>query len=109
MYGRIPEISVEDLKAMRDRGDRVVLVDVRESHEWRISDLADSVKIPLGTLPQSLDKLSQDDEIVVYCRTGARSGNAVQFLLRAGYGRAKNLAGGINRWAEAVDPSLPKY
>jgi adenylyltransferase/sulfurtransferase len=94
---------------MRDRGDRIILVDVRESHEWRISDLADSVKIPLGTLPQSLDKLSKDDEIVVYCRTGARSGNAVQFLLGHGYGRAKNLAGGINRWAEAVDPSLPKY
>ncbi len=109
MFGRAPEISVEDLKAMRDRGDRIVLVDVREAHEWPISDLPDSVKIPLGTLPQSLDKLSKDDEIVVYCRSGARSGNAVQFLQRAGYAKAKNLVGGINRWAERIDPSLPKY
>ncbi len=109
MFGRVPEVSVEDLKAMRDRGDRIVLVDVREAHEWPISDLSGSVKIPLGTLPQSLEKLSKDDEIVVYCRTGGRSANAVQFLQRAGFGKAKNLAGGINRWADAIDPSLPKY
>jgi len=109
MFGRVPEVSVEDLKTMRDRGDRIVLVDVREAHEWPISDLSGSVKIPLGTLPQSLEKLSKDDEIVVYCRTGGRSANAVQFLQRAGFGKAKNLAGGINRWADAIDPSLPKY
>jgi adenylyltransferase/sulfurtransferase len=109
MFGRAPEISVEDLKAMRDRGDRFVLVDVRESHEWPIADLSDSIKIPLGTLPQNLGKLSKDDDIVVYCRSGARSGNAVQFLQRAGYAKAKNLVGGINRWAERIDPSLPKY
>jgi molybdopterin/thiamine biosynthesis adenylyltransferase/rhodanese-related sulfurtransferase len=109
MFGRVPEISVEDLKALRDRGERLVLVDVREPHEYPISDLPDSVKIPLGTLPQSLDRLSKEDDIVVYCRTGGRSGNAVQFLQKAGYARAKNLAGGINRWAEAIDPSLTRY
>ena len=109
MFGRVPEISVEDLKAMRERGDRFVLVDVREPHEWPIADLPDSVKIPLGTLPQSLGKLAKDAEIVVYCRSGARSGNAVQFLQRSGYEKAKNLAGGINRWAERIDPTLPKY
>jgi adenylyltransferase/sulfurtransferase len=109
MFGRIPEISVEELKAMRDRGDAFVLVDVREPHEWPIADLADSVKIPLGTLPQNLGKLSKDDEIVVYCRSGARSGNAVQFLQRQGFEKAKNLAGGILRWADAIEPSMPKY
>jgi molybdopterin/thiamine biosynthesis adenylyltransferase/rhodanese-related sulfurtransferase len=109
MFGRVPEVSVEDLKAMRDRGDRFVLVDVREAHEWPIADLPDSVKIPLGTLPQSLGKLSKDDDIVVYCRSGARSANAVQFLQRQGYGKAKNLAGGILRWADAIDPAMQKY
>jgi adenylyltransferase/sulfurtransferase len=109
MFGRIPAVTVEDLKAMRDRGDRIVLVDVRESQEWAISDLPDSVKIPLGTLPQSLEKLSREDEIVVYCRSGARSGNAVQFLRQAGYEKAKNLVGGINKWAERIDPTLQKY
>ena len=94
---------------MRDRGKTLVLVDVREPREWAISDLPDSVKIPLGTLPQSLQKLSRADDIVVYCRTGGRSGNAVQFLHQMGFDRAKNLAGGINMWAERIDPSLTRY
>ena len=106
---RIPEITVEELKAMRDRGEKVTLVDVREPHEWAVSDLPESLKIPLRTLPQSLDKLAPEDEIVVYCRSGARSANAVQFLAGRGYTRAKNLVGGINLWAERIDPSLPRY
>ena len=105
----MPELSVEELKARRDRGDALVLVDVREPREWSISDLPGSVKIPLGELAESLAKLSKDDEIVVYCRTGGRSGNAVEFLVQNGYEKAKNLAGGINRWAERIDPTLPKY
>ncbi len=109
MFGDEPEVTVEELKAMRDRGDAFVLVDVREEREWAISDLADSVKIPLGTLPESLERLSKDDEIVVYCRTGGRSGNAVQFLQAKGYAKAKNLVGGINKWAERIDKSLPRY
>ena len=81
----------------------------REPREWAISDLGDSVKIPLGTLPESLEKLSKDDEIVVYCRTGGRSGNAVAFLLEHGFEKVRNLAGGINRWADRIDKSLPRY
>jgi rhodanese-related sulfurtransferase len=109
MPNGVPELTVEELKAMRDRGEAPVLLDVREPREWAISDLPGSVKIPLGTLPQSLEKLSASDEIVVYCRTGGRSGNAVQFLRQKGFDRAKNLAGGINRWAERIDPSLTRY
>ncbi len=109
MHGHVEEISVEDLKQLRDRGEAIVLVDVREAREWAISDLPDSVKIPLGTLPESLDKLSRDDDIVVYCRSGARSGNAVQFLMQQGFEKVRNLAGGINRWAQRIDPSLPRY
>ncbi len=105
----VQEVSVEELKARRDRGESLVLVDVREPREWAISDLPDSVKIPLGTLPQSLDKLSKNDEIVVYCRTGGRSGNAVQFLTQHGFDKAKNLVGGINMWAERIDPSMARY
>jgi adenylyltransferase/sulfurtransferase len=109
MFGHVPEVTVEELKAMRECGDAFVLVDVREEREWAISDLADSVKIPLGSLPESLDKLSKADRIVVYCRTGGRSGNAVQFLREKGYDKAKNLVGGINKWAERIDPTLQKY
>ncbi len=104
-----PAITVEDLKAKRDRGEPFALVDVREPHEWAISDLPDSMKIPLGTLPSRLAELPSNAEIVVYCRTGGRSANAVQFLRQRGYSKAFNLAGGINRWAEQVDPTMVRY
>jgi sulfur-carrier protein adenylyltransferase/sulfurtransferase len=105
----LPTITVEELKARRDRGEKVTLLDVREPNEWAISDLPGSVKIPLGTLPQRLDELPPQEDIVVYCRTGGRSGNAVQFLRQKGFDRVLNLAGGINRWAEIVDPTMSRY
>ena len=104
-----PAITVEDLKAKRDRGEAVTLVDVREPHEWAICDLPDSMKIPLGTLPNRLTELPRDAEVVVFCRTGGRSANAVQFLRQRGYSKAFNLAGGINRWAEQIDPTMARY
>ena len=107
--GRIPEISVQDLKAMRDRGDDFVLVDVREPHEIAICSLPDSVKIPLGTLPQNLNKLSTADEIVVHCKMGGRSAKAVQFLRDAGFQKVRNLSGGIDRWAAEIEPGMPRY
>ena len=109
MFGHAPAISVEDLKAKQDRGESFTLVDVREPNEWAISDLPGSLKITLASLPQRLSELPQDGEIVVYCRTGGRSGNAVQFLRQRGYGKAFNLVGGINRWAEVVDPAMRRY
>ncbi len=105
----VPEITVEDFKAMRDRGDDFVLVDVREPHEFQISAFPDSVKIPLGSLPENLNRLSTADEIVVHCKTGGRSARAVQLLRGAGFRKVRNLAGGINRWAEVIDPSMPRY
>ncbi len=104
-----PAITVEDLKDKRDRGEALTLVDVREPHEWGISDLPGSIKIPLGTLPNRFAELPQDAEIVVYCRTGGRSANAVQFLRQRGYSNAFNLDGGINRWAEQIDPAMARY
>jgi|SRR5215467_46754 len=105
----VPAITPEELKARQNRGEPVTLVDVREPHEWAVSDLPGSVKIPLATLPQRIGELPRDSEIVVYCRTGGRSGNAVQYLRQQGYSKALNLAGGINRWAEVVDPTMARY
>lgn len=105
----VPEITVEELKALRDSGVSVVLLDVREPHEVAISDLPGSVKIPLGTLPQNLERLAREDEIVVYCRVGGRSARAVEYLQQLGYGQTRNLVGGINRWAERIDPTMAKY
>jgi adenylyltransferase/sulfurtransferase len=110
MFGpQVPEVSVEDLKAMRDRGDSMVLLDVREPHEYAIADLSDSVKIPLGALPARFLELPSDQELVIYCRSGARSAHAVGFLRQRGYDKAKNLEGGILAWQERIDPSLTRY
>jgi adenylyltransferase/sulfurtransferase len=108
MFG-VPSITVEELQQKQSRGEAVTLLDVREPHEWTISDLAGSVKIPLGTLPMRFSELPAAEEIVVYCRTGGRSAQAVQFLRQRGFERASNLVGGINRWAEIIDPSLRRY
>ena len=81
----VPAITVQELKEKMDKGDAFVLVDVREPHEIAISDLPGSVKIPLGTLPVNVNKLSTADDIVVHCRTGVRSAKAVQFLMSAGF------------------------
>jgi len=105
----VPSITVEELKNKLDKGERITLLDVREPHEWPISDLPGSVKIPLGQLQQKYSELPQGEELVVYCRVGGRSAQAVQFLRHVGYERAANLTGGINRWAEAIDPAMRKY
>jgi adenylyltransferase/sulfurtransferase len=107
--GRIPEVTVQELKAMRDRGEEFVLVDVREPHEFAICAFPESVKIPLGTLPQNVNRLSTADEIVVHCKMGGRSAKAVQFLQDAGFRKVRNLAGGIDRWALEIEPSMPRY
>jgi rhodanese-related sulfurtransferase len=105
----VPAITVEELKQKLDLGEDITLLDVREPHEWPISDLPESVKIPLGQLQQRYSELAQDVDLVVYCRTGGRSAQAVQFLQQRGYGHAANLTGGINRWAEAIDLSMRRY
>ncbi len=105
----IPSITAEELKSEIDRGDDVVILDVREPHEVAISSLPGSVRIPLGTLPENLNRLSTADEIVVHCRTGARSAKAVEILRQAGFQKVRNLEGGINRWAEIVDPTMARY
>ncbi|HEY3203277.1 MAG TPA: molybdopterin-synthase adenylyltransferase MoeB [Thermoanaerobaculia bacterium] len=105
----IPEVSVEELKTMRERRVDFVLVDVREPHEVSICAFPESIRIPLGSLPQQVNRLSTADEIVVHCKTGGRSAKAVQMLRQMGFQRVRNLTGGINAWAERIDPAMPRY
>jgi adenylyltransferase/sulfurtransferase len=103
------EITPIDLKAKIDRGDDFVLIDVREPEEYAICRIPGSRLIPLRTVPERVHELSSADDIVVHCRSGVRSGQAVEFLKQAGFRRVKNLVGGILRWSDDVDPSVPKY
>jgi adenylyltransferase/sulfurtransferase len=84
------------------------LIDVREPHEWEIGRIPGARLIPLGHLRSAMASLDSTREVVVYCRSGARSADAARWLRSAGF-RALNLTGGILRWSDDVDPSVPKY
>ncbi len=103
------EIDVVDLKQRLDRGDPILVLDVREPHEYEICSLPDTVLIPLGDLPKRVNELNSADDIVVHCKSGMRSAKAVDFLKKAGFRKVKNLKGGILAWSDQVDPSVPKY
>jgi len=104
----VPEISPEDLKAKLDAGDDIFILDVREPHEYQICNLGGHL-IPLGDLPTRMNELDPGREIVAHCRSGGRSAKAVTLLRQAGFGKVKNLAGGILAWSDKVDPAVPKY
>ncbi len=107
--GGADDATVEQLKARIDRGDGVFVLDVREPQEYRICSIPGSTLIPLGDLSSRLHELAGRGEMIVHCKSGARSAKAVKLLHEAGFAQARNLRGGILRWIDAVDPSLPKY
>lgn len=102
-------ITPKELKTRLDKGDKLVLIDVREPWEFALAKLDGSVLIPLATLPQSLDKLDRQAEIIAYCHHGMRSADATGFLVQQGFPNVKNLIGGIDAWSAQVDPSVPRY
>ncbi|MFZ1748156.1 MAG: rhodanese-like domain-containing protein [Nitrospirales bacterium] len=102
-------ITVSELKARMDKGDKIFLLDVREPHEYSLAKIDGSVLIPLGQVPHSLKQLDQSAEIVAYCHKGMRSADAVGFLLQQGFSNVKNLIGGIEAWSIEIDQSVPRY
>ncbi len=104
------EITPRELAEWLERPDRPFLLDVRNPYEVAIASIQGTDKlIPIDQLPERINELDSAREIVVYCRSGARSGRAVELLKSVGFRKVKNLVGGILRWADEVDPSLPKY
>ena len=104
----MPEMTPEELKRRLDAGDDLLVLDVREPHEYQICNLGGHL-IPLNDLPKRVSELDATREIVVHCKLGGRSAKAVDFLRQSGFGKVHNLTGGINAWAERVDPKMPKY
>jgi rhodanese-related sulfurtransferase len=102
-------ISPKELKASLAKGDKLVLVDVREEWEYSLAKLDGSILIPLGTLPQSLAQLNRDSEIIAICHHGMRSADATNFLIQQGFPNVKNLVGGIDAWSVQVDGTVPRY
>jgi adenylyltransferase/sulfurtransferase len=105
----VPEITPQEVKKMMDERKPFILIDVREPHEYQICRIPGSTLIPLGDVPKRLHELNSVDEIVVHCRSGQRSAQAVNLLMKAGFRKIHNLKGGILAWADQVDPTLPSY
>jgi sulfur-carrier protein adenylyltransferase/sulfurtransferase len=104
----IVDMTVEELKQRMDAGDDLFVLDVREPNEYQICNLGGHL-IPLNDLPKRVAELDASKEIVVHCKMGGRSAKAVDYLKQQGFTNVHNLAGGINAWAERVDPKVPKY
>ena len=105
----VKEVSVQELKRRLDAGDKLQLIDVREPWEVAIARLPASTHIPLGQLPARLGELQSDSDIIVMCKSGGRSRRATELLLARGFERAANLTGGIEAWADEIEPDLPTY
>ncbi|GAB2491180.1 MAG: rhodanese-like domain-containing protein [Cytophagales bacterium] len=95
------DISVKELKSRLDKGEKFVFIDVREEWEYEEDNLG-AQNIPLGELPHRLNELEKhkDSEIVVHCRSGARSGNAKKFMEGKGFTQVRNVLGGILAYRE---------
>ncbi|MGH7183181.1 MAG: rhodanese-like domain-containing protein [Nitrospiraceae bacterium] len=102
-------ISPKELKTRLDKGDQLVLLDVREDWEYSLAKIDGSILVPLGTLPQSLTRLNRESEIIAICHHGMRSADATNFLLQQGFSNVKNLVGGIDAWSTQVDGAVSRY
>jgi rhodanese-related sulfurtransferase len=100
------EISVSELKALLDSGADIQLIDVREPAEFESAQIGGEL-IPLGTIPQNVDKISKDKQVIIHCKSGKRSANAIMFLeSNFGYENLYNLEGGILAWRDEIDEDL---
>jgi adenylyltransferase/sulfurtransferase len=104
----IPQLGVKDLKRRIDAGEDVFILDVREPYEYQIAQIGGKL-IPQNDVPQRLAEIPRDREIVVQCRSGARSQRIAEFLKQSGYTQVLNLAGGILAWSDEIDPKVQKY
>jgi sulfur-carrier protein adenylyltransferase/sulfurtransferase len=103
------EVTVQELKQMMDTKADFQLIDVREPHEFDICNLEGEL-IPQAEIPSNVDRISKDKKVIIHCRSGARSGNMVQWLEKNhGFTNLYNLKGGILAWARDIDPTMPSY
>ncbi len=102
------DVTPEEVKRRMDSGERLFVLDVREPHEYAIANIGGYL-IPLGELPGRIKELDSSREIIVHCQHGMRSAKAVEILRKNGFANARNLAGGIDAWAQRIDRSLRRY
>ena len=104
----IPQMTVKELKRRIDAGEDVQLIDVREPYEFQIAQIGGKL-IPQNDVPQRLAEIDRNREVIVHCRSGARSQRIAEFLKQSGYPTVYNVAGGILAWSDEIDPKIQKY
>ncbi|HEU5137033.1 MAG TPA: rhodanese-like domain-containing protein [Steroidobacteraceae bacterium] len=105
----IREISVDELKARRDRGENPLVLDVREDWELQLARIPDVLHVPMSQIPARLQELRRDGEVIVMCHAGGRSMRVAHYLANQGFTDVANLSGGISAWSQVVDATVPQY
>jgi sulfur-carrier protein adenylyltransferase/sulfurtransferase len=105
----VREIQPAQLAQRLERGEKLEIIDVREPYEWEIGHIPGARLVPLDRIAEEIPRLDKRRETILYCKVGARSAYAAQQLARAGVADVRNLAGGILRWIDDVDPTMPRY
>lgn len=103
------EVTVQELKQIQDQKAPFQLIDVREPYEHDIANIGGDL-IPMSTIPNNIERIRRDVPVIVYCRSGARSGRVVQYLeSKSGFTNLANLKGGITAYAREIDSTLARY
>ena len=105
----VTQIDPAGLKAKMDARESFCLLDVREPWEVALASIAGSLAIPMHEIPARLKELDATSEIIVMCKAGVRSLRAAEYLAAQGYGKVRNLHGGIDAWTRDIDPDVPEY
>ena len=103
------QITAKEVNERIGRGDKLLLVDVRESWEYDLCRISGAKLIPLGTLPANLSTLLGADDVICYCHRGMRSLDAAAWLRQQGVENAKSMTGGIDQWSVEIDPQVSRY
>ena len=103
------EITPQSLRQRLDRGDKLLLIDVREPWEHQLCSIDGAKLLPMGTIPANLQSLDTGDDVICYCHHGVRSLDVTVWLRGQGVEGAMSLAGGIDRWSTEIDPNVPRY
>ncbi|MBS4050607.1 rhodanese-like domain-containing protein [Methylomonas rivi] len=105
----ITQCTAQQLQERLQRGDKLLLLDVREAHEYAFAHVDGSIHIPLNRIPERIQELNNEQDIVAICHHGMRSQQACLFLEQYGFDRLYNLKGGIDAWSVSCDPTVPRY
>lgn len=105
----IKEITVQELKQLRDKEPKLYLLDVREQIEWDLARIEGSHLKPLSTLEKDFEDIPKDQPVYCFCKLGGRSARAIEFLKSKGYSNVVNVQGGIQAWSEKIDPAMARY